>query len=309
MLEEELGKGHLKGKNEMRKKRRTLIVLALLSLSLTILTACGGKEPSEANPTPESGLSVPETKPNLEAGATSAPAPETGWFAKINKLAVETIIEKSDENGSSVERGELEIVIENVHPGSFSQENANEIFLDCWFKGMPHVGGLDSRAGILLDADTLEVIAYKEFISDYSMLHYLQTSKGQTRILWLNTYFSQGYGGQSVEIWGVNDGKWVEFPTGIEEFIPDEKKGDIAVGVNGPVLEIEDSFCYVLGDRLAVTYEQDDMEMFFRGERVPSELVAILTWNPYKERFELEEHVEQPAVQQTQSDKNEVSSH
>lgn len=290
----------------MKKKSILLIVVVW---ALFVFSACGGKEPSEANPTPGSGLPVPETEPTPEAGAIPAPAPEAGWLAKINKLAVETVIEKSDENGSSVESGELEIVIKNIHPGSFSQQNANEIFLDCWFKGMPHVGGLDSRAGILLNPDTLEVIAYKEFEGDGVVLDYLQTAKGQCRILSLRESAGLGHRGQFFEIWGVRDGEWVEFPTGIEDFIPDEKKGDVENTIKGPVRYTEDSFCYMLGDRLAVTYEQDWMIMQESGIWPQSELVAILTWNRYKERFELDELVEQPAVQQTQSDKNEVSSH
>lgn len=268
--------------------------MALLLTMLTTLTACGGKEPSEADPNTDAASSTPEMEPSPGAGAASAPASEAGWFDLLGKLARKTVIERSDE-GSMVEDGTLEIVIDRIQPGSFSQRKANEIFLDCRMDGMPHVGGLDSRAGILLDADTLEVIAYKEFRGDVVILEYLQTANGQTRILSLIEGAGQGYRMQNVKIWGMKDGQWADFPTGIEDYIPDEKKGDIYEGVNGPERELEDSFCYVFGNRLAVTYEQDEPEMFFSGERVPSELVAILTWNPYKECFELETSVEQPA--------------
>lgn len=279
----------------MGKKRWIRVVLALLLTMMMSLTACGGKEPSEADPNPGAASSPPETEPSPGAGAASAPASEAGWFDLLGKLTRMTVIERSDSWGSMVEDGTFEIVIDKIHPGSFSQREANEIFLDCRIDVMPHVGGLDSRAGILVDADTLEVIAYKEFRGDTVILEYLQTANGQTRILSLIEGAGQGYRMQNVGIWGMKDGQWAEFPTGIGDYIPDEKKGDIYEGVNGPERELEDSFCYVFGNQLAVTYEQDDLEMFFSGERVPSELVAILTWNPYKERFEPETSVEQPA--------------
>ena len=36
------------------------------------------------------------------------------------------------------------------------------------FLNTPHVAGLDKTVGILLDADSLEMVAYKEFAADKS---------------------------------------------------------------------------------------------------------------------------------------------
>lgn len=228
------------------------------------------------------------------------PAEEETWLTKLERLAVETVIENSELNGGMVERGELEVAIDKIHSGSFSdealrhQENANEIFLDCKLLHMPHIGGLDTRAGILLDADTMDLIAYKEFAGDHVMLYCLQTAKGQNRILFLSESGGQGYRGQWFELWGVRDGEWEELPTGIEELIPEEHK-EITTGVNGTEIRTGDSFCYMAGGgRLVVTYEED----IAFGVRVPSELSLILVWNPFQERFELPTNVEQPAIQQ-----------
>lgn len=250
----------------MKKRRILSVSLSILMLSvLLFLSACGKEESAE----------------------------ETGWFSELNKLVIETVTENSY-IASMIEEGYIEPVIDKIYYGSFSQENANEIFVDCRLKGMPHAGGLDTRAGILMEADTLALIAYKEFDGDGVLLHCLQTANGQSRILSLRTSASTGSQGQWFELWSVRDGEWEELPTGIEELIPEEKKGDIAIGMNGPERSIEDSFCYMSGgNRLVVTYEQDSNE-----KPVPSELIAILEWSPFQEKFVFDIHTEQPVIQQ-----------
>lgn len=251
------------------KKERSLLSVSFSILVLSVLlflSACGKEE---------------------------EPEEETGWFSRLNELVIETVTEKSYV-AIMIEEGYIEPVIDKIHYGSFSQESANEIFVDCRLEGMPHAGGLDTRAGILLDADNLKLIAYKEFDGDGVMLHCLQTASGQSRILSLRTSAGTGNRGQFFELWSVSDGEWEELPTGIEEFIPEEKKGDIAVGMDGTERRIEDSFCYLSGEnRLVVTYEQDFIE-----DAVPSELIAILEWSPFQEQFVFDIHAEQPAIQQ-----------
>ena len=234
------------------------------------------------------------------------PAEEETWLKKLEQLAVESVIENSEMNGSMVESGNLEVVIDKIYSGSFSneaphqnevslhQENGNEIFLDCRLLHMPHMGGLDTRSGILLNADTMELIAYKDFIGDEVLLSCLQTEKGQSRILCLHTAVGQGHRTSYFDLWTVQGGEWVEIPTGIEELIPEEKRGDWGT---------EDCFLYMgAGDRLVVTYEEDEQIMsekimYEGGSKVPSELTAILVWSPRQERFELATDIEQPDIQ------------
>ena len=51
------------------------------------------------------------------------------------------------------------------------------------------------------------------------------------------------------------------------------------------------------GDRLAVTCEYGLSNLFEQGAIPPADLIAILVWNPFKERFELDTNTEQPTVQ------------
>lgn len=228
-------------------------------------------------------------------------APEDGWLAKLDKLATETIIERSDGFGDMVEDGTLEIVIAKTHPGSFTQPDANEIFLDCWFKGMPHVGGLDSRAGILLNADTMTVIAYQEYLGDEVMLSCPRTAKGQNRILCLSGGCSQGTRVQYISLWSVNDGRWEALPTGIAECVQYEKKGKepFEISENEFEITIRNGFCYMdevmnSGSRLAVVREYGLSGLFEPDAAPAAELAAILIWSPHTERFELDMHAVQP---------------
>lgn len=228
---------------------------------------------------------------------------EDGWYAKIHKLAVETVMEKY-EDSYMIEDGTLEIVIDKIHPGSFTQEDANEVFLNCWFKGMPHIGGFDSRAGIILNADTLEVIAYKEFSDDEVMLGCPRTAKGQNRILCLSGSGSQGTRGQTISLWSVQDGRWEALPTGIADCVRYFKKDFEPFEVNENEFEvrIQNGWCYMdeimaSGHRLAVTCEYGLSNVFGQETIPPAELIAILVWDPLRERFELDSHTVQPNVQ------------
>ncbi len=259
--------------------KKNILYIAVMCM-LFVFSACGGKE-----------------------------EPEDGWLARLNKLATETIIESSEENGIMVEKGELEIVIDKLYPGSFTKEGANEIFVNCWFKGLPHVGGLDSRAGILLNADTLEVITYKEFRDDEVMLSCPRTAKGQNRILCLSGSGAQGTRGQCISLWSVHDGMWERLPTGIGNCVGVDKKNSVPFAINETEYEINihNGWCYMSesmesGTRLAVTCEYGLSDLFEPGAP-PAELTAILVWNPHSECFELDNHTIQPKLQQAQPDK------
>ena len=258
----------------MKKKSKLFVFFGWV---LFVLSACGRKEMSE-----------------------------DGWLAKLDKLATETIIERSDEFGGVVKNDWKEIVIAKIHPGSFTQPDANEIFLDCWFKGMPHVGGLDSRAGILLNADTMTVIAYQEYLGDEITLSCPRTAKGQNRILCLRGSGSQGTRVQYISLWSVNDGRWEALPTGIAECVQYEKKGKEPFEIieNEFVVRIQNGFCYMdevmvdSGSRLAVVREYGLSDLFGSDAVPAAEMAAILVWDPHTERFELDEStVQSDAVQ------------
>ena len=112
------------------------------------------------------------------SGKEEESAAEDSWFSELNKLAVEAVIDNSEEYGSMVEDFYLEVAIDKIYYGFFSQENADEIFVECRLLNMPHAGGLDTRLGILLNADTLEMIAFKEFYGDEVMIRCLQNAAG-----------------------------------------------------------------------------------------------------------------------------------
>lgn len=128
-----------------------------------------------------------------------------------------------------------------LYYGSFSHEAANEIFVVCKLLNMPHVGGLDRKAGILLDADTLQLVAYSEFPFDETVINCLQTSDGRSRILVLGTSVNQGMRAQRVYFYGIEGDQWVKLPLDIMEFVPEGKWENLEVNC----------FCYMAGERLA----------------------------------------------------------
>ena len=79
--------------------------------------------------------------------------------SELNNRIIEKVAENYEEGNISA----LDIVIVRIDFGSFSQDNASEIFVLCKILNTPHVAGLDKTVGILLDADSLEMVAYKEF--------------------------------------------------------------------------------------------------------------------------------------------------
>ena len=78
--------------------------------------------------------------------------------SELNNRIIEKVAENYEEGNISA----LDIVIVRIDFGSFSQDNASEIFVLCKILNTPHVAGLDKTVGILLDADSLEMVAYKE---------------------------------------------------------------------------------------------------------------------------------------------------
>ena len=92
--------------------------------------------------------------------------------SELNNRIIEKVAENYEEGNISA----LDIVIVRIDFGSFSQDNASEIFVLCKILNTPHVAGLDKTVGILLDADSLEMVAYKEFAADKVVINCIQAS-------------------------------------------------------------------------------------------------------------------------------------
>lgn len=229
-----------------KMKNRVLAVLILLLFTLPFLSACGATET----------------------------AANDGIFPAFNDWVIEKVIE-------NYEVGEIsasDIVMDQIYYGSFSQEDASEIFVLCKILNTPHAAGLDKKVGILLDANTLEMVAYKEFMGDKTVINCMQTSKGQSRILFLQTAIYQGISTQRVELYAVQGSQWVNIPIDIMENVPIERR-EVLEGY---------CFCYMAGERMVVVYE-DNLPTSYEEITNPTEIIAILVWNPDTEQFVLEQ--------------------
>ena len=168
--------------------------------------------------------------------------------SELNNRIIEKVAENYEEGNISA----LDIVIVRIDFGSFSQDNASEIFVLCKILNTPHVAGLDKTVGILLDADSLEMVAYKEFAADKVVINCIQASDGQSRILVSKTTTYQGISTQ-------------EIPIDALKIIGDE------------------SFYYMdIVDDLIIVASEDKLIS-------SEEIVAVLKWNPETEQFVLEQ--------------------
>ena len=193
-----------------------------------------------------------------------------GRVSNLKEWVAEGVIE-------SYEDGDIDaadIIVDQICFGSFSQDGASEIFAICKILNTPHVGGLDQRACILLEADTWEIVAYKLFRADETVIECLQTSSGQSRVLFLGTGENHGMRSQVVELYAIQGSEWVNLPIDIMQSVPLREKEKLE----------GDCFCYVADNRMAVIYE-DDPPISSGEDIYPSELIAILIWDPETEQF------------------------
>ena len=181
--------------------------------------------------------------------------------SELNNRIIEKVAENYEEGNISA----LDIVIVRIDFGSFSQDNASEIFVLCKILNTPHVAGLDKTVGILLDADSLEMVAYKEFAADKGVINCIQASDGQSRILVSKTTTYQGISTQEIQLLAVEGSQWVEIPIDALKIIGDE------------------SFYYMdIVDDLIIVASEDKLIS-------SEEIVAVLKWNPETEQFVLEQ--------------------
>lgn len=184
---------------------------------------------------------------------------------KINKDTLSElnnwIIKKIMENYEDGTITASDIVVGRSFHGSFSRDNVNEVFVLCKILNTPHVAGTDKKVGILIDSISLEIIAYKEFPSDKTVVDCVQTSNGRNRIVAIRTAQSTGMSVQYIELWAVEGSQWIEIPI-------DTLK----------IME-EDDF-YFWGDDMLIVSSDSELK---NSEQIK----ALLIWNPKTEQFEL----------------------
>ena len=171
---------------------------------------------------------------------------------------------------------EADIALDQIYYGSFSKENADEILVISKILNTPHVAGLDKRVSILLKADSLEFIAYKEFGSDIVALNCVQTHNGLSRIIVTNTMIYQGIATQAAELFSLNDGVWNPIPL---EYLNNLK---------------DEYFCFIADDLLIVASGYSLATVPSDNIILPEDIVAILVWNSYTEQFIVSDYSSNP---------------
>ncbi|MDE5892681.1 MAG: hypothetical protein K2H45_07155 [Acetatifactor sp.] len=192
-------------------------------------------------------------------------ADDTQLLSRLNNRVIKTVLE-NDESGGTITTSN--IVIDQAFCGSFSKPEAEEVLVVCRILDMPHVGGLDRRAIIILDADSMNVVAYNEILADEVWISRLPVSNGQDRIIFSAKSTYQGISTQNVMYFCIQNGQWTEIP--VEELE--------ALG--------EDSFCFLTGDVMIVTSNSELTDTSY--------ITAILTWNQDVGKFISEQSSENP---------------
>lgn len=214
-------------------KNKVLPVSALVLFMLMFISACG------------SGIS--KSSDNVDV------------LSELNNWIIEKVMENYEDGNISAS----DIVIDRIYFGSFSQDNTSEIFVLCKILNTPHVAGLDKTVGVLLEAGSLEMIAYNEFAADKVVINCIQASDGQSRILVLKTTTYQGISTQEIQLLAIEGSQWVEIPIDALKTMGDE------------------SFYYIVDDLIIVASENELIS--------PKEIIAVLKWNPETEQFVLEQ--------------------
>ena len=185
---------------------------------------------------------------------------DTQLLSGLNSRVIETVLENDESEGAITAS---DVVIDQTIYGSFSVPEAKEVLVICKILNMPHVGGLDRRAIIILEIDSMDVVAYTEIPADEVWVSTLSMSNGQDRIIFSGKTTYQGISSQDVMYFCLQDGQWTEVPV-------DELKA-----------QGEKCFYYLTGDTMIVTSESELTD--------PSDITAILMWDRYAGEFILEE--------------------
>lgn len=185
---------------------------------------------------------------------------DTNPLSGLDNRVVETVL-KNDESGDVVTASD--VVIDQVFYGSFSKPETEEALVACRILNTPHVGGLDRRAIIILDVESMDVAAYDEIPADEVWVSSLPMSSGQDRIIISAQSTYQGISTQNVMYFCVENGQWAETP--VEE-----------LGLLG-----ESCFYFLAGDVMLVTSERE-----LTGA---SDITAVLTWDQELGKFTTEQ--------------------
>ena len=185
---------------------------------------------------------------------------DTQLLSGLNNRVIETVL-KNSETGGAVTASD--VVIDQMIYGSFSEPEAKEVLVICKILNMPHVGGLDRRAIIILETDSMNVVAYAEIPADEVWVDTLLMSNGQDRIIFSGKTTYQGISVQEIMYFCIQGEQWTVIPAEEQE----------ALG--------EECFYYLAGDKMIVTSGRELTD--------PSGIVAILTWNPDAGEFISEE--------------------
>ena len=187
-------------------------------------------------------------------------ADDTQLLSSLNNRVIETVL-KNSETGGAVTASD--VVIDQMIYGSFSEPEAKEVLVICKILNMPHVGGLDRRAIIILETDSMNVVAYAEIPADEVWVDTLLMSNGQDRIIFSGKTTYQGISVQEIMYFCIQGEQWTVIPA--EELE--------ALG--------EECFYYLAGDKMIVTSGRELTDSL--------DIMAILTWNPDAGEFISEE--------------------
>lgn len=148
-----------------------------------------------------------------------------------------------------------DFILNQVIYGSFSGTDRNEMLVLCKMLHMPHIAGKDNTFGVIMDADSLEVVTYREFASDDVSISCLPGSDGQERIMYIGISTYQGVHSQIVQFLKIEDGIWKSQPL---ECL--ESEGDNQAW-----------FWYMTGNRLILSDEYPLADL--------AEILDIYVWN------------------------------
>lgn len=150
--------------------------------------------------------------------------------------------------------------LSDIHYGSFTAADKNEIFALIKIEGVPHAAGLDRTIAAVYDAETLEIITQKTFAADRVSLYFLQGyDRAIENILFIGDVTYSGFTAYSIELYTLRGGEWAEKPMPFEEGSSNSYAvtNDFALHVfkliyedfyPRPVYELEATYFWSVGD-------------------------------------------------------------